>query len=567
MALLSFIAAFTQTTVSAENGNFWKKLQIPQFASLPGIVVPRGIIHVTATADSGSWIGAGDGSRWIRAGSGSGGVSGWSLTGNMATSSDFIGTTTNEDLVLKRYGTQVGRLQYNRTSVGAFAGDSSNSIGQNNYGFKAGVKADNAPYLSAQGYYSGYRAKNAAYATYVGPWAGDSAVNGWYQTGIGHSALAFADSAYYSTGVGTMAGFDARQANYSTLIGAYAGYTSINAQYALMAGAYAGYGSPNLQYSTILGPHAGKSTTGKYDIYIGYKAGTGFSFNDPQDNNIVIGNNISLGDSISNTADIGNALYIKNIQPDMDADDPVVSAIDSARVGINTAAPHASTQLDLGGIKGGLGLPRLTTTQRDALPTPNQGVVIFNTTVDATQTWNGVGWETSQGPSTAELVAGTGITITSGGGLEGRIFGTEDVVITLTGSPAAEISHQQKLNPSDDSLTTSNVWYIIDSVEVTAGTHQVTAPVQWLANSMLSRVDFKLYSSDSVYMGARGATPSGSNYTELTTLQALVEVSTTKKIYLAGRRTDSAGVSVVRGVLTFDGGSVYSTRILTIQLD
>jgi hypothetical protein len=62
------------------------------------------------------------------------------------------------------------------------------------------------------------------------------------------------------------------------------------------------------------------------------------------------------------------------------------------RMGIGTAAPHASALLDLASITRGLLPPRMTTAQRDAIPSPAEGLVIYSLTEHEPQFWNGTAW-------------------------------------------------------------------------------------------------------------------------------------------------------------------------------
>ena len=64
---------------------------------------------------------------------------------------------------------------------------------------------------------------------------------------------------------------------------------------------------------------------------------------------------------------------------------PVTTALlfaDTAntRVGVNQLSPGAGATLDVGGTSGGVGLPVLTTTQRDAITPARNGVLIYNST-------------------------------------------------------------------------------------------------------------------------------------------------------------------------------------------
>lgn len=51
----------------------------------------------------------------------------------------------------------------------------------------------------------------------------------------------------------------------------------------------------------------------------------------------------------------------------------------NAQVGIGTTNPHASTILDIESTDKGILIPRLTTTERNAITTPANGLLIFNT--------------------------------------------------------------------------------------------------------------------------------------------------------------------------------------------
>ena len=65
----------------------------------------------------------------------------------------------------------------------------------------------------------------------------------------------------------------------------------------------------------------------------------------------------------------------------------------SSNVGIGTTAPSSKAILDLTSTTKGLLLPRMTTTQRDAITSPDAGLIIYNTTSNKLNFYNGSAWE------------------------------------------------------------------------------------------------------------------------------------------------------------------------------
>ena len=63
----------------------------------------------------------------------------------------------------------------------------------------------------------------------------------------------------------------------------------------------------------------------------------------------------------------------------------LLSTLSFSQVGIGTTSPDASSVLDITATDAGLLVPRLTTTQRDALSSPATGLLIFNTTTRSFQ--------------------------------------------------------------------------------------------------------------------------------------------------------------------------------------
>jgi hypothetical protein len=63
-----------------------------------------------------------------------------------------------------------------------------------------------------------------------------------------------------------------------------------------------------------------------------------------------------------------------------------------SRVGIGTTAPNASAKLQLDSTTKGFLPPRMTTTQKNAIATPAAGLVVYDSTTNKLQCYNGSTW-------------------------------------------------------------------------------------------------------------------------------------------------------------------------------
>jgi|GEM_PF-959937 len=61
-------------------------------------------------------------------------------------------------------------------------------------------------------------------------------------------------------------------------------------------------------------------------------------------------------------------------------------------VGIGTSTPHASAQLDITSTSKGLLIPRMTTAQRNAVVSPANGLMVYDTNLNAFYFYNGSAW-------------------------------------------------------------------------------------------------------------------------------------------------------------------------------
>jgi hypothetical protein len=71
---------------------------------------------------------------------------------------------------------------------------------------------------------------------------------------------------------------------------------------------------------------------------------------------------------------------------------PIFNMLSTGQMTINGETPAASAALDITSITRGLLIPRMTTTQMNAITSPATGLMIFNTTDNVNYTYNGAAW-------------------------------------------------------------------------------------------------------------------------------------------------------------------------------
>ncbi|MFP5459735.1 MAG: hypothetical protein ACLGG7_13450, partial [Bacteriovoracia bacterium] len=80
-------------------------------------------------------------------------------------------------------------------------------------------------------------------------------------------------------------------------------------------------------------------------------------------------------------------------------------------VAVGATAPNASAALDVSSTTKGLLPPRMTAAQRDAIVAPAQGLMVYNTTADQLQIYNGTTWVSGSGSSSQEVTQGASVTL------------------------------------------------------------------------------------------------------------------------------------------------------------
>ncbi len=86
------------------------------------------------------------------------------------------------------------------------------------------------------------------------------------------------------------------------------------------------------------------------------------------------------------------------------------SAGGKGQVGIDTAAPYANAALDINSSNSGLLIPRLTTAEINAIPTPALSLMVFNNTTQCLMMYNGTNWQNIFCGCTGPLPAPAAIT-------------------------------------------------------------------------------------------------------------------------------------------------------------
>ena len=82
-------------------------------------------------------------------------------------------------------------------------------------------------------------------------------------------------------------------------------------------------------------------------------------------------------------------------------------ATSSGNVGIGTTTPSSTAELDVTSTTSGMLIPRMTTTQRNAISTPATGLMIYNTTDSSHYTYDGVRWNRQLSANGLQTITGT----------------------------------------------------------------------------------------------------------------------------------------------------------------
>lgn len=366
---------------------------------------------------------------------------GWNKRGNAGTTAgtDFIGTTDGADLVFKvanvtsgwinsgAWNTSFGYNSIQTTATGAdrntaFGHTALNALATGRFNTAIG---HNAMRLMASGIENtalGYNALQSAtsaggnvaigsrtlesstgsnntavgYRSMLSTTTGASNSSYGYQagysisTGSNNACFGFAALVSNSTS-GSNSAFGDQSLNkttgaQNTGIGQGAGYWSTTGNNNTSVGNNASFNLTTGSNNTTLGTFAGRYlNASSNNVYLGYGAGDQFSHN-AGDKNLLVGYNafpaVYAG---SNQLNLGNVLWGSGCSGTGQ------TAAGSLSVGVT--APDASALLDLTSTTKGLLLPRMTTTQINAIASPAAGLILYNTTINHPCFYNGTSWQ------------------------------------------------------------------------------------------------------------------------------------------------------------------------------
>jgi hypothetical protein len=110
----------------------------------------------------------------------------------------------------------------------------------------------------------------------------------------------------------------------------------------------------------------------------------------------------------------------------------VITFIENGTIGINNTNPDASAQVDIASTTKGFLFPRMTDTQRAAIASPAEGLIVFNTTNKGVAYRDGTNWG---------YLSGAPQTVAGSGGTVNISFASGNIVnLTLTASTTLTLS-------------------------------------------------------------------------------------------------------------------------------
>lgn len=213
-------------------------------------------------------------------------------------------------------------------------------------------------------------------------------------TGIGTSALSGNTTGFANTSIGSYAMPTNSSGFRNTAIGVYSLYSNLSGIENTSMGVYSSQYNSSGNNNVVIGFSANcYNQTGSNNTIIGYSAGRGTSVHN-KSGNVFIGYQAGYFETGS------NKLYIENsntASPLIGGDFTLDQVYLNGAVGIGTSTPSASAKLEIAGTDKGFLPPRMTTAQIDAISGPATGLMVYNTTMNKPQYYDGTGWRNFDG--------------------------------------------------------------------------------------------------------------------------------------------------------------------------
>lgn len=270
-------------------------------------------------------------------------------------------------------------------AIGGFSGSSLTIAAINNVavGFQAMRSLTSGSGMVAVGYNALVAVTSGVNNVAVGWDALASVTTGNWNVAMGHDALANANGASHdNTAIGEGTLFlngVAGQINHNTAIGS-AALLKVTNDFNTAVGSQALTNAGNTQSNTAIGQGAGNVlTTGGSNTYVGCAVGS--TTLTTGSNNILIGTSSAVdapASGTSNFLNIGNAIYATGLGG-------------TVRVGITNSSPNAFAALDITSTLGALLIPRMTTTQKNAMTAVN-GMLVYDITLNKFQGYENGAW-------------------------------------------------------------------------------------------------------------------------------------------------------------------------------
>lgn len=292
------------------------------------------------------------------------------------------------------------------SNSGAGGGDTNTQFGINvgrnrtgNYnslfGNQAGRDLTTGASNTLFGYNAGRSITTASGNVLIGPRAGESTVVN-YTVAVGGNALLLNQTGTNNVAVGNEALYSTTAAG-NTALGDGAGNMNTTGQRNIFLGYASGRGNTTGNFNTFIGVSSAFYSNGSNNVFLGDSSG--FYQSDGITNMTSANNSVFIGKDVkANSSGQTNQIVIGYNAIGLGTNTVVLGNTSITRTAlrgqtsVNTDTIDASAQLQVDSTTRGFLPPRMTTTQRNAISTPAAGLIIYNTTTNTLDRFNGTTW-------------------------------------------------------------------------------------------------------------------------------------------------------------------------------